>query len=54
MRVEELGDFLQANRDNIITSILNYSYVPKAILAVAIPKGKGKSRMLGIPTVVDR
>lgn len=54
MRVEELADYLEANRDNIITSILNYSYIPKAILAVAIPKGKGKSRMLGIPTVVDR
>ncbi|MEM0942154.1 MAG: group II intron reverse transcriptase/maturase, partial [Bacteroidota bacterium] len=38
----------------IITSILNHAYVPEATLAVEIPKGKGKPRRLGIPTVVER
>ena len=54
MTVEELPAYLEANRDKITTSILNFTYVPKAILAVEIPKSNGKTRMLGIPTVVDR
>jgi RNA-directed DNA polymerase len=29
-------------------------YVPQAILGVSIPKGKDKTRLLGIPTVTDR
>ena len=54
MTVEELSVYLEANRDKIITSILKFTYVPNAILAVEIPKSNGKTRMLGIPTVVDR
>lgn len=54
MPVLELPEHLEANRDRIITSILNHTYVPNAILAVEIPKGKGKTRLLGIPTVTDR
>lgn len=54
MPVTELPAYLEANRDRIITSVLNHTYVPDAILGVAIPKGKGKTRTLGIPTVIDR
>lgn len=54
MSVRELPGHLEANRDNIITEILNHTYVPDAILGVKIPKGKGKTRLLGIPTVTDR
>ena len=54
MTVEELSVYLEANRDKIITSILNCIYVPNAILAVEIPKSNGKTRLLGIPTVTDR
>lgn len=52
--VAELPTYLEANRDRIITSVLNHTYVPEAILGVEIPKGKGKTRLLGIPTVTDR
>jgi RNA-directed DNA polymerase len=52
--VTELPAHLEANRDRIITSVLNHTYVPEAILGVAIPKGNGKTRLLGIPTVTDR
>lgn len=54
MTVTELPAFLEANRDRIITSVLNHTYVPEAILGVEIPKGKGKTRLLGIPIVTDR
>jgi len=54
MTTGELTGYLEVNRDRIMTTILNHRYVPEAIMGVAIPKGKGKTRMLGIPTVVDR
>jgi len=54
MTVGELPGFLEANRDRIITRVLNHTYVPDAILGVEIPKGNGKTRLLGIPTVTDR
>ena len=54
MTVYELENHLESNRDKFITEVLNHTYVPDAILAVEIPKGKGKTRLLGIPTVTDR
>lgn len=54
MSVYGLANHLEANRDQIITSVLTHSYVPEAIRAVSIPKGNGKTRLLGIPTVTDR
>lgn len=54
MTVSGLSDHLEVNRDKIITEILNHTYVPDAILGVEIPKGNGKTRLLGIPTVTDR
>jgi RNA-directed DNA polymerase len=54
MKVTELLSFLESNRDRIATSILNYGYVPKPIKGVEIPKSNGKTRLLGVPTVVDR
>ena len=54
MTVYELESHLESNRDKFITEVLNHTYVPDAILAVEIPKGKGKTRLLGIPTVTDR
>lgn len=54
MKVTELLPYLESNRDNIATSILNHTYVPKPIKGVEIPKSNGKTRVLGVPTVVDR
>ena len=54
MSVYELANHLEANRDKIITSVLNHTYVPDAILGIEIPKASGKARLLGIPTVADR
>ncbi|MCH7411469.1 group II intron reverse transcriptase/maturase [Belliella sp. DSM 111904] len=54
MKVSELLSFMESNRDRIATSILNHTYVPKPIKGVEIPKSNGKTRLLGVPTVVDR
>ena len=54
MTVHELARHLEVNGERIITEVLNHTYVPDAILGVEIPKGKGKTRLLGIPTVTDR
>jgi group II intron reverse transcriptase/maturase len=50
----KLPEYIRENRLELLLSICNNSYVPQAILGVTIPKGKGKTRLLGIPTVVDR
>lgn len=54
MTVAELASFIEANRKQLIHAIINKRYVPQPIRGVAIPKSKGKTRILGIPTVTDR
>ncbi|WP_375578447.1 group II intron reverse transcriptase/maturase [Marivirga tractuosa] len=54
MPVQELTSHIEANRDRILTDILNHRYVPQAIRGVEIPKSNGKVRLLGVPTVTDR
>ncbi len=47
---EKLGD----NLYKLWNRMSSGSYFPKAVRGVDIPKGKGKTRPLGIPTVQDR
>ncbi|EON74837.1 Reverse transcriptase/maturase family protein [Lunatimonas lonarensis] len=54
MQVTELFSYLENNRDRIATSILNHTYVPQPIKGVEIPKNNGKTRLLGVPTTVER
>jgi RNA-directed DNA polymerase len=54
MSHQKLPEYIRENRSELLLSICNNSYVPQAILGVPIPKGNGKTRLLGIPTVVDR
>lgn len=54
MTVYELKEYLKNNKDKLIESILNETYKPQPVLMVEIPKDNGKTRKLGIPTVVDR
>ena len=54
MTVSELTAFIKMHRSEICASIINHSYKISVIRAVEIPKGNGKVRLLGIPTVVER
>jgi len=54
MTVKELYKYLTKNRERIETELRQGKYLPQAILGVEIPKSNGKTRLLGIPTVVDR
>ena len=54
MTVKELYDYLTNNRERLEFEIRSGIYIPQSILGVEIPKSNGKTRLLGIPTVVDR
>jgi group II intron reverse transcriptase/maturase len=54
MSVNDLEEYLSNNRETLINQIHTQSYIPQPIRGKDIPKGNGKFRTLGIPTVVDR
>jgi RNA-directed DNA polymerase len=55
MTVEGLGPYLKGDWGRIRQELLSGEYVPQPVRRVDIPKRGGKgTRMLGIPTVVDR
>ncbi len=54
MQVNELKEYLDKNRDTLTSQVRACRYLPQPIRSKAIPKGNGKKRILGIPTVVDR
>lgn len=52
--VEDLGSYCNAHWETIRQQLLEGSYKPQPVRAVAIPKPGGGERVLGIPTVIDR
>src|SRR5690606_19167367 len=54
MTVDELVPHLVGNWPEIRARLLDGSYEPQAVKRVEIPKPGGGTRMLGIPTAVDR
>ena len=54
MPTTELKAFIDAHRSRVVHQLISKSYRPQAIKGVEIPKPNGKTRLLGVPTVVDR
>ncbi|MCW3808128.1 group II intron reverse transcriptase/maturase, partial [Plebeiibacterium marinum] len=54
MKVSELKTHLDLHRNELVEQVMNMQYLPQPIRGKDIPKGGGKTRPLGIPTVVDR
>lgn len=54
MPVDELSAYIKNHKEEIIASLMEGRYQPQAVRGVEIPKPKGGTRQLGIPTVLDR
>ena len=54
MTVNELLQFLKQNGKQLRQSLLEGEYNPEPVRRVEIPKADGGTRLLGIPTAVDR
>jgi group II intron reverse transcriptase/maturase len=54
MKTEELRSYVIKHFDSLRQSILSGKYKPQPVRKVEIPKDNGKTRPLGIPTVLDR
>ena len=54
MQLKELTIYVKNHRDDLAIALYQGRYKVQPILGVSIPKSNGKTRLLGIPTVVDR
>jgi retron-type reverse transcriptase len=54
MPVTSLKGFIDLHRGAVVNALISKNYSLLAIKAVEIPKSKGRTRLLGILTVVDR
>ena len=54
MDTSDLLSWLSVHKDALITSLFEGTYRPNPVCRVEIPKDNGKTRLWGIPTVVDR
>ena len=54
MRVGQLKSYLDVHRAELCSLIHEGKYIPQPIRGKEIQKRNGKTRLLGIPTVIDR
>jgi RNA-directed DNA polymerase len=54
MPVTKLSELMSIDKEELTEKVRSGKYLPQPILGVEIPKGNGKTRLLGISTVTDR
>lgn len=54
MGTSEVLPYLKLHKDELLKQLIDGNYRPCPVRRVEIPKDNGKTRQLGIPTVVDR
>lgn len=54
LSVRELKSYVKQHMASTALALTQGTYLPQPILGVSIPKSNGKTRLLGIPTVIDR
>ena len=54
MGVDELLPYLREHKEELVSKLESGRYKPRPVRRAEIPKENGKTRPLGIPTVVDR
>ena len=54
IKTSQLKTLFPKRKDQLLEAIRQGNYQPQPILGVEIPKGEGKTRLLGVPTTTDR
>ena len=54
IKTSQLKTLFPERKEQLLEAIRQGNYRPQAILGVEIPKGNGKTRLLGVPTTSDR
>lgn len=54
LKATQLKVLFPKKKDQLLEAVRQGNYVPQAILGLEIPKGNGKTRLLGVPTTIDR
>jgi len=54
VKTTQLKEVFPKRKNQLLQEITQGNYLPQPILGVEIPKGNGKTRLLGVPTTTDR
>ncbi|UFH34540.1 group II intron reverse transcriptase/maturase [Flavobacterium acetivorans] len=54
IKTSQLKMLFPQRKDQLLEAVREGNYLPQAILGIEIPKGNGKTRLLGVPTTTDR
>ena len=54
IKISQLKALFPQRKVQLLEATRQENYLPQAILGVEIPKGNGKTRLLGVPTTTDR